>query len=442
MRSSRKRAAETKALLKENSLSPPSQRHRRSGRGSSSLWELARCIKDGKQVVFITGAGLSVASGVRAFRTTNDSSNLYSSHGAWKSNSSSGTNNRKKRQSKKGLVEEQPFGIWNSTLWTNATRKTFRKDPLQWWNEFWLRSFPVEDYENKYQPNAGHETLSYLQQAYPDSIRIITQNVDGLQHLALENEGLDTETCLKLQGNIIEAHGRLGLYKCIPAKDSDTDSSSDDDDDRLVHLGHRRKYKAWKQKYYVKSSATKLPIPEAPCAATSTDISTCSGSSNDDTSRSLLCRYQMLSSLRLDQLGPHSVKNVLGPNGKAKEEDGTEAVGTLITAPRCPECGNAVLPQALLFDEGYHSHEHYQFTKMEDWLSSADVLVFVGTSFAVTLPLVALDHAREVNLPVYNFNLSDMLESTARLNAENIIGPSQETLPKLWQAIQYLEHAV
>jgi hypothetical protein len=76
---------------------------------------------------------------------------------------------------------------------------------------------------------------------------------------------------------------------------------------------------------------------------------------------------------------------------------------------------------------------------MEDWLSAADVLVFVGTSFAVTLPLVALDHARDLSLPVYNFNLSDMLESTARLNAENIMGPSQETLPKLWEAVEWLQ---
>ena len=123
-----------------NQLVPPS-RKRRSGRGSSSLWELARFIKEGKRVVFITGAGLSVASGVRAFRTTNSSNKKYSSDSAWKNNpaSRSGTNRavgrggkRQKSESKKSLVEEQPLAIWSTTLWTNAKRETFRKDPMSW----------------------------------------------------------------------------------------------------------------------------------------------------------------------------------------------------------------------------------------------------------------------------------------------------------------------
>jgi len=76
---------------------------------------------------------------------------------------------------------------------------------------------------------------------------------------------------------------------------------------------------------------------------------------------------------------------------------------------------------------------------MEDWLEEADALVFVGTSFAVTLPLTALDHARETGIPVFNFNVSDMLDSSRRLNVGNIQGPSQETLPQLLQAIQYLQ---
>jgi NAD-dependent SIR2 family protein deacetylase len=402
---------------------------------------LATCIKDGKQVVFITGAGLSVASGVRAFRTTNDSSRYFSNHDAWKSRDNNQDTGGKKKSTgsngkNKGLVEEQPLGIWNSTLWTQAKRETFRKDPLHWWNEFWLRCFPVEDYENKYYPNAGHKTIALLQQAFPDNVKVITQNVDGLQHAALDSEELDRETTEKLTGNIIEAHGRLGLYKCIPADDSDTDSSSDEDDDRLVHLGHRRKYRAWKRKYHAQTtiSMEKGPLPEVPCAIVATDVS--SGSSSSDT-RS--CQYQMLKSLMVDQLGPTSIRKVLKSSNRDEKPDAGDNKRLLTAAPSCPDCGNSVLPQALLFDEGYHSHEHYNFTKMEDWLASAEALVFIGTSFAVTLPLVALDHAREMNIPVYNFNLSDMLESTSRLNAENIMGPSQETLPKLWQAVQYLQ---
>lgn len=175
-------------------------------------------------------------------------------------------------------------------------------------------------------------------------------------------------------------------------------------------------------------------LRESPCAAISTDVS--SGSSSSATSS---CRYQMLESLTVDQLKPTDVHSVLSWDSSSNIKALSSGRRLLTAPPCCPGCGNYVLPQALLFDEGYHSHEHYNFTKMEDWLASADALVFVGTSFAVTLPLCALDHARDVNLPVYNFNVSDMLESTARLNAENIVGPAQETLPKLWKAIQCLQ---
>jgi NAD-dependent SIR2 family protein deacetylase len=422
---------------------------RRSGRGSSSLWDLARLIQEGKRVVFVTGAGLSVASGVPVFRKTNNSSHLYSKDMAWKSTSilSPKGTYKKASESKNGRVEEQPLGIWNSVLWTQATRKAYRKDPLEWYNDFWLRYFPVNDYDNKYNPNQGHLTLAALQQAFPETIKIITQNVDGLHSFAVdEKEPSNRETALQLKENIIEAHGRLGLYKCLPVEDSDTDSSSDEDDDRPVHLGHRRKYRAWKRKHQAEITAQKKG---APAGAVSTDVS--SGSSTNSSMRAPTCRYQMLESLRVDQLSPSGVREVLMPNKNCSrqesrmtekdkaEKDQENKPRLLAKTPRCPSCGNPVLPQALLFDEGYHSHEHYNFMKMEEWLGAAEVIVFVGTSFAVTLPLVALDHAKEVGLPVFNFNISDMLESNARLNAENIAGPSQETLPKLFQAIQHLQ---
>ena len=101
------------------------------------------------------------------------------------------------------------------------------------------------------------------------------------------------------------------------------------------------------------------------------------------------------------------------------------------TLPLCPAGGNIVMPQVLLFDEGCHSHSFYQIETVEDWLHAADVLVFVGTSFAVRLTQVALQHARDNQLPVYNFNLQhDVLKSTSRLNVSNIVGPATEMLPK------------
>ena len=306
-------------------------KRRRSSRGNSSLSELAgHIVIHRKRIVVITGAGVSVASGVRPFRGST--------------------------------------GVWTQVIWSTATREAFRRSPLDWYNQFWL---PCLSLPENPKPNPGHLALEQLLLENAN-IHMITQNVDGLHPPS---------------NRLIEAHGRLGLYKCLPEEDSDTDSDSDDDDERPVHLGHRRKHRTMKQH---------------------------------------ICRYQKSDSLTVDQLEPFHAREALHSSGL--KADGSRR---LKQAPKCPSCGNCVAPQALLFDEGYHSHDFYQFQKMEDWLAHAEVLVFVGTSFAVTLTEVALAHAREYSLPVYNFNTQDFLESNMRLNAANITGPSEETLPLL-----------
>ena len=145
------------------------------------------------------------------------------------------------------------------------------------------------------QPNAGHYALHQLQQLSSTHVELITKNVDGL-HIQVKQEAaaeverarihqkdllwnesshpqwlineeevmVDVENSNILQqptqqqqsrrtkmtstmgaaapssfpSKIIEAHGRLGLYKCLPDSDSDTNNDLDDDEDRLVHLGH------------------------------------------------------------------------------------------------------------------------------------------------------------------------------------------------------------
>ncbi|KAI2489150.1 Sir2 family [Fragilaria crotonensis] len=325
----------------------PSRKRRRSQRGQSSK-RLAAHLVRGEQVVIITGAGLSVSSGVRPFRGSS--------------------------------------GLWEEVIWKTATRASFRKNPLEWYNEFWLPHFGTTT--KTYEPNQGHAALQKLQEMFPDSCHVITQNVDGLQ-----------------KGIVVEAHGRLGLYKCIPEEDSDTDSDSDEDDHRLVHLGHRRKSRALR-KAIQNLDVTDENRPEK------------------NASRSL-CRYQLIDSIPLDAIEPPSVRQAL-VNGAT----------TLDSPPLCPSCRSPVPPQALLFDEGYHSHDFYRFEEMETLLANAAVLVFVGTSFNVTITGVALDHAREHGLPVFNFNTADVLEPSVRLNVENIVGKSDETLPRLVEDVQ------
>ena len=311
----------------DESSSPSSKkRQRRSSRGNSSIMGLAKeIVTHRKRVVLITGAGLSVASGIRPFR---GESNLKSE------------------------------ALWTQHIWTKATRESFRKDPLGWYNDFWL---PCLSLPPLVRPNAAHRAVHWLLEqstsggAEALKVRMITQNVDGL----LPPNPLHT----------IEAHGRLGLYKCMPDEDSDTDSESDDDDDRLVHLGHRRK---WRRRR-VQSKKDKRRRH----------------SSLNSISRFQHCPYQNEKSVSIDQIEPSTIQESL-KKGK----------GLLSEAPKCPCCSNILAPQALLFDEGYHSHDFYEFQKMEEWLAEAEVIVFIGTSFAVRLPEVTLEHARARNIPV------------------------------------------
>ena len=327
--------------------SPPRKRRSRRLKGTQVL---AECIIEGKQILFITGAGLSVASGVRPFRGSS--------------------------------------GLWANVIWKTATRQAFRKDPLKWYNEFWLPHFGSDF--GSHAPNAGHDAIATLQDLFPSNISLITQNVDGLH-----------------RGPVVECHGRVGLYKCIPDVDSDTDSDSDEDDDRPVHLGHRRK--------------TRL-IQEAM-----------------NQSHSTMCPYQYVASLTVQQLEPPQVRDALTAGGSAGAGAGAGATPLCLPSPpTCPNCHTPCLPQALLFDEGYHSHLFYKYEEMEDMLAKAEVIVFVGTSFAVNITDVALTHAKTHGLLVFNFNTTDTLVPSEKLNVDNIVGKSDETLVRLLQDVQAL----
>eukprot|EP00977_Amphora_coffeiformis_P016780 scaffold5305_cov164-Amphora_coffeaeformis.AAC.3 len=265
-------------------------------------------------------------------------------------------------------------GIWDEVVYTTATRAAFRKDPMRWYNEFWIPHFFMPGSRKKPVPNSGHLALDALIKEHRN-VRQVTQNIDGLQPPG---------------DQIVEAHGRLGLYKCLPDDDSDSESDEEDSesDNRPIQLGNRRK-SAYQQARNI-------------------------------------CPFQYLESLEEKDVEPARVRSAI-----QNCRTGTLKEPSLPSPPQCSFCKNIVLPQALLFDEGYHSHNFYQFAKIEDWLSSAEVLVFVGTSFAVSLTQTALDVARARHLPIYNFNVSDLLVASHRLDATNIIGPAAVSLPQL-----------
>ena len=357
-------------------------KRRRSRRGMSSMEELAKliCRSGGeveRPVVFITGAGLSSSCGIRTFRGST----------AVKAKNNGKRHSKRKYNDEDSEKTKGSAALWEEVVWSNSTRDRFRRDPLKWYNDFWLKYFP-KDY-NAYTPSKGHEAIAFISSLSENiDVRVITQNVDGLHSR--------TVCQWDYKSKLIEAHGLVGLYKCIPEEDSDTDSDSDIDEDRPVKLGSRRKA------YAQVEDLAKVDESRRPCV------------------------YEFSKSMKSSDLFPLSVREIL------TNEQSSKGI-KLQQPPQCHGCKrvNSVMPQALLFDEGYHSHSHYNFEKAENWISKASAIVFVGTSFAVGITNVALDFARSKQLPVFNFNLNDRLEPTQLLQAENIMGVSDETLPAL-----------
>ncbi|MDP2343497.1 MAG: Sir2 family NAD-dependent protein deacetylase [Deltaproteobacteria bacterium] len=123
-----------------------------------------------KHVVYLTGAGISVASGISPYRKSKDA-------------------------------------VWENFIMDWGTSEKFHADPLRWYREFWLKAHPsLRDDPEKIQPNAGHDALTRLI-AKNESHMIITQNIDGLHR----RSGAPLE-------RLIEIHGRADQFVCSNLK--------------------------------------------------------------------------------------------------------------------------------------------------------------------------------------------------------------------------------
>lgn len=109
----------------------------------TDLREARRWIHDAERLVVLTGAGVSAESGVPTFRG--------------------------------------PAGLWKSFRAEElATPGAFAKDPRLVWEWYgWRRGLIAEC-----APNPGHEALARLALDRAGLCTIVTQNVDGLHHLA------------------------------------------------------------------------------------------------------------------------------------------------------------------------------------------------------------------------------------------------------------------
>lgn len=130
---------------------------------NSNISELAARLAEARRVVYLCGAGLSVPSGIRAYRSG-------------------------------------PNAIWSDNVMAWGTAQKFHDDPAAWWSQFWLEAHG--DLFKEFKPNSGHLALARAMARSPDDL-VITQNIDGLHRLAGHPEA-----------QLIEIHGRHDRFIC------------------------------------------------------------------------------------------------------------------------------------------------------------------------------------------------------------------------------------
>ena len=126
-------------------------------------------LRAGKRVVWLTGAGLSVASGLSPYRKSRDA-------------------------------------VWANFITDWGTIEKFHEDPTVWYREFWFKAHgKLVEQAGQIRPNVGHDAITRFVRRHAHH-SVITQNIDGL-HLA---SGTPRE-------RTIEIHGRHDAFCCANA---------------------------------------------------------------------------------------------------------------------------------------------------------------------------------------------------------------------------------
>ena len=133
---------------------------------NKELQAVAEALRRSDSAVFVTGAGISVASGITPYRKSPDS-------------------------------------VWDNFIMDWGTIEKFHQNPLVWYREFWIKAHPMlKDDPSKLAPNAGHNAITRIL-THKNGHRLITQNIDGLH----KKSGIFGE-------RLIEIHGRADAVVC------------------------------------------------------------------------------------------------------------------------------------------------------------------------------------------------------------------------------------
>lgn len=133
---------------------------------ADDLATVARRLCDATRVVWLTGAGISVASGIRPYRQSKDA-------------------------------------VWANFITDWGTAAKLLANPLTWYRQFWLQAHPsLKHGAAVVFPNPAHVALTRLLRTKPQHT-LITQNIDGL-HI---DSGAPRD-------RIAEIHGRADTFVC------------------------------------------------------------------------------------------------------------------------------------------------------------------------------------------------------------------------------------
>ncbi|WP_153111598.1 Sir2 family NAD-dependent protein deacetylase [Propionivibrio limicola] len=134
----------------------------------SALTEIARLLARARRVLFITGAGISVDSGLPTYRGV---TGLYDSG-----------------ETEDGIRIEEALSGYVLACWPEVS---------------WKYIAEIMRHCRNAQPNPGHLAISELESMIPEIV-VLTQNVDGLHRKAGSN-------------NVIELHGSTVRRDLLPA---------------------------------------------------------------------------------------------------------------------------------------------------------------------------------------------------------------------------------
>ena len=104
--------------------------------------------------------------------------------------------------------------------------------------------------------------------------------------------------------------------------------------------------------------------------------------------------------------------------------------------PRCPTCSKVLRQHVLWFDELYSSHEDYQWPVVQTAAFTADLVLFVGTSFSVGVTDLFLRAAVDRGIPTFNI---DPGAAAVRIGGVTVLSEAaEELLPATVTALRKL----